>query len=969
MSDHPTRDTCGCCKGRPKSPAHHNPPGLGAVTYRIGTHPEFLDRMRAGIHRWTVPDGTHAGERPLAALATRDPDDPAIALLDAGAVVLDVLTFYQERIANEGFLRTATERLSVLELARAIGYELRPGVAAEAYVAFAVDEAEGGPTLAEVPAGTQVQSVPAGGDELPQTFETAAPIVAHRAWNALRPRLTAPQPLGPSATHVWVEGTDPGLVPGDRVLLVVGGTPHPKQVFGVTVDRLAGRTRLAFARSLEPQDASPPGGPAGVLDPAQEPLALSRAAVDEHVFQKTWSDPDLQAFLTVHGWDAEAVLAYVADLRAVAFGASDELLAFRTRAAVFGYNAPTWRALPVSVRASYLGLTEATDGTYPIDEYPSDEWPYFVVPAPNGTAHPDWASSSGGGFAVESITSEAVVEDGLKDVAEDLVNVVRMAIEGTSEPAAGELHALGYTPSGSDVDLDAVYKSVLAETWSLLTVPGRAVPFQITAVEEAARGEYLLSGKTTRITLDGDLSAFRDRVRQTTVHAESDPLAVAALPVTDDLRAGQDQLWLGTMALGLAAGQPVALSGVEVEAAGRVRHEVLVLEAVDHVGGLTRLTFKAGPAYTYLRETVVLNANVVGASHGETVAGETLGSGDGSVPHQRFALKKPPLTYVSAATPGGASSTLTVRVDGVAWDEVPSLYGRGPADRVYTVRHDERAGATVQFGDGTVGARPPTGRENVLATYRSGIGLDGEVGADALTLLKTRPYGIRSVTNPLPASGAEDPEALEDARTNAPVTVLTLDRIVSLRDYEDFARAYAGIGKARATAVWTGETEVVHLTVADASGDPVADPLLSTLRAAVDGARDPLRPVVIAPYRPLVFFVEARLLVDDAHVWGDVAAAVEAALLDAFAFERRGFAQPATAAEVVEVAHGVSGVRAVDLDAFYATEAGALPPAGTPLNAVLDARPARVVPATGTLAPADLLLVHPLGITLTPLIP
>ncbi len=36
------------------------------------------------------------------------------------AALADVLTFYQERIANEGYLRTATERRSILELAREI---------------------------------------------------------------------------------------------------------------------------------------------------------------------------------------------------------------------------------------------------------------------------------------------------------------------------------------------------------------------------------------------------------------------------------------------------------------------------------------------------------------------------------------------------------------------------------------------------------------------------------------------------------------------------------------------------------------------------------------------------------------------------------------------------------------------------------------------------------------------------------
>src|SRR5947208_13750283 len=75
----------------------------------------------------------------LAALKTRNPADPAIALLDAWATVADVLTFYQERIANEGYLRTATERRSILELARLVGYNLRPGVSASVYVAYTLE--------------------------------------------------------------------------------------------------------------------------------------------------------------------------------------------------------------------------------------------------------------------------------------------------------------------------------------------------------------------------------------------------------------------------------------------------------------------------------------------------------------------------------------------------------------------------------------------------------------------------------------------------------------------------------------------------------------------------------------------------------------------------------------------------------------------------------------------------------------
>ena len=76
----------------------------------------------------------------LRQLRTRDNDDFTIALLDAWAVTSDVLTFYQERIANESYLRTATERLSILEQSRLLGYQLAPGLAASTYLAFTMED-------------------------------------------------------------------------------------------------------------------------------------------------------------------------------------------------------------------------------------------------------------------------------------------------------------------------------------------------------------------------------------------------------------------------------------------------------------------------------------------------------------------------------------------------------------------------------------------------------------------------------------------------------------------------------------------------------------------------------------------------------------------------------------------------------------------------------------------------------------
>src|SRR5215216_908011 len=199
----PQLDACGCCDAALPRPELYNRPGLPTLAYRIDIHPTALRRMLNALPTQPVPPDDPENHRPLKTLSTRAGDDPAIALLDAWATVTDVLTFYQERIANEGFLRTATERGSVLELARAIGYELNPGVAASTFLAFTVEDAPGSPGVATVPLGTKVQSVPDQGT-LPQTFEASAQITSRAEWNALRPRPERPQELGIRRNNLYM---------------------------------------------------------------------------------------------------------------------------------------------------------------------------------------------------------------------------------------------------------------------------------------------------------------------------------------------------------------------------------------------------------------------------------------------------------------------------------------------------------------------------------------------------------------------------------------------------------------------------------------------------------------------------------------------------------------------------------------------------------------------------------------------
>src|SRR5262249_13045215 len=160
-----------------------------------------------------------------------------------------------------------------------------------------------------------------------------------------------------------------------------------------------------------------------------------------------------------------------------------------------------------------------------------------------------------------------------------------------------------------------------------------------------------------------------------------------------------------------------------------------------------------------------------------------------------------------------------------------------------------------------------------------------------LTSLLTRPLGIKSVLNPQDATGAQDRESLEDARTNAPLTVLTLDRTVSLQDYEDFSRSFAGIAKALATWTWDGQTKRVFITVAGPDGAEIrsdSDTYINLL-GALQQAGDPFVGLRVKSYRPAHFRFAGKVKIDPDYQSGVVLGAVEQKLREQFSFDVRAF--------------------------------------------------------------------------------
>jgi hypothetical protein len=331
----------------------------------------------------------------------------------------------------------------------------------------------------------------------------------------------------------------------------------------------------------------------------------------------------------------------------------------------------------------------------------------------------------------------------------------------------------------------------------------------------------------------------------------------------------------------------------------------------------TVLNLAAPLAYRYDRTSVRIYGNVADATQGQST-GEVLGDGDAAKGYLSFALSQSPLTYVPAATAAGTASTLTVAVNNRAWRELDDLAEAGPKTRGYVTRENDAQKTTITFGNGVRGARVPTGTANVKAMYRYGMGSGGNVDASQISQLATHPLGAQGVINPLPASGGADPDTLGQARVNAPLSVTALDRLVSVSDYADFCRVYAGIGKSSAVRLSDGRELTVHVTVAGAEDSPIdlGSDLYANLLTSLQTYGDPHQPVELAVRRVRLIVMAAIVGLSSGYFWDDVAPIVRASVLALFAFDARELGQAAFQSEAVAAMQGVKGVAWVNVTTF-----------------------------------------------------
>lgn len=1077
---------------------------------------------------------------PLQGLTTRAPGDPSIALLDSWATVAGVLTFYQERIANEGYLQTATERRSILELSRLVGYRLRPGVAASVYLAFTVAEGFTG----DIPAGTRAQSIPGAG-ELPQFFETSAPLGARDEWNSLEPRLTRPQVVtlqGDSGTDaatrgtLYFQGIATNLKTGDALLIAVGedtGTVPAQQAvrFADTVDPQPDDKRTEV--TLQPQPLPSPATVDTLLEVLTRYIveassvfsgsSLARQVVEilqglkdsipAHATTQAVvgllasAQPQLQGkhaiavrrrFTRLVPWIAGLMDDLTAIQQALAPGTSEApATAGAAIALSIGLTSPLGNLGALLDSLARLPFQQPQDPTRLVRTVTrtfgsqADTAPRLLArfrPTAGPLLYSAWANADVPASQVQVYAAR--VKAGL--FAANFAGAATYTQDTVTTPATGgqprtttttgtttfvaPTLANAWNGSGgnglldeanlpSAVALDSTYDQIKPGSWvaidrpTLPAVDGDGPPRKITfhkvkAVKTVSMTTAGFTAKVTQLTVDppwlsdvpdadprGTLLQQPNVLRATVVYAQTEKLELAEEPLDTDVEG--DTIELDRVYDGLESGRWLVVAGerTDIPSVTGVRSTELVMVAgvtqgtrspgcarfpdgdtpfsevhyttpantfgdrlvvgtlsldprsllpsppavrfpnqrycdqvelgpgvfadayvptdaelkgqfsafagllVNPQNGLpfpngrippaksgslwawrissekfhTIITLANRLAYAYDASKVVIYGNVVKATHGQTLQ-EVLGNGDGSRALQTFTLHQKPVTYVSAPTPDGAESTLVARVNDVQWREVSSLAGLAPADRVYITQTDDEDRTSLIFGTGEHGARLPTGAANVKAVYRYGIGKAGNVKARQISQLATRPLGAKDVINPLPATGGADRDSRDQARRNAPLAVMALDRLVSTEDHADFARTFAGIGKAAAARLSDGRRQVVHVTIAGAEDIPIDinSDLYLNLVQALHLFGDSHQPVQVAVRRLKLLVASAGVRLRADYQWESVEPRIRGALLDALGFDRRELGQSAFSSELISAIQAVEGVAYVDLQIFDA---------------------------------------------------
>lgn len=211
-----------------------------------------------------------------------------------------------------------------------------------------------------------------------------------------------------------------------------------------------------------------------------------------------------------------------------------------------------------------------------------------------------------------------------------------------------------------------------------------------------------------------------------------------------------------------------------------------------------QIVFETDSTVVVPAKTGLVNGSAtVTATQGTTVTNEKIGVSNGQV-NQKFKLAN---TNVISK-----SISITISLSGIQYQNVQYLIDYQGYDPVFSTYTNANNETYVVFGDNISGRIPPNNTE-IYATYRTGGGAEGNVSANTIKYILTNATSGLSVSNQYvspsatgAATGGSDAESTDSIRINAPLSVRSLNRAVSLADYSSLVIQVTGVAKAVSVA-------------------------------------------------------------------------------------------------------------------------------------------------------------------------
>jgi uncharacterized phage protein gp47/JayE len=292
----------------------------------------------------------------------------------------------------------------------------------------------------------------------------------------------------------------------------------------------------------------------------------------------------------------------------------------------------------------------------------------------------------------------------------------------------------------------------------------------------------------------------------------------------------------------------------------------------------------------------------VTATQGYTVSDELLGASDGTG-NQTFILANSPVIQ----------NSISIIIGTTVYNHVSYLIESDAQDAVFTSSTNAEFVTSVEFGDNIGGKIPPTNSQ-IYATYRVGGGAETNVSSGTITTILTNYQSGLSVNNSAAAIGGADIESIESVRINAPLSVSSGNRAVSLSDYASLAVQVTGVAKAVADAVTSNSVNVYIAPFGDRGTDGSGDltTVFTNLATKVEAYLQPKMPpaatVTILP--PSFVGINLTVVVSALPQWKNTTVQINAqkALQEILTFDNVVFGEKITMHYIMSALANTPGV-------------------------------------------------------------